>query len=173
MFFIGKTSQKLKVAAESSSQSCRGVSTLAGERFQVIDSSIIGVLFLDITEEDISLDYASEPDEYESEYVQDLLLVADQFEVYIGNTGKVKFENYYRLFRQYGFIRDMTFWRTHNHLYHCRVAYRCKAEADKVIEQMNNRKFYGKRLRVWHALDRIELDYAAAIRIDDLAQGEF
>lgn len=123
-----------------------------------------------ITETDISLDYSSEPDEYESEYVQDLLLVADQHEIYVGNTGKVNFEKYYCLFKQHGFMKDMTFWRTHNHLYHCRVVYRSKAEADKAVEQMNNRKFFGKRIRVWHALERVELDYAAAIRIDDIAQ---
>ncbi|XP_062534128.1 uncharacterized protein LOC134203267 [Armigeres subalbatus] len=122
-----------------------------------------------ITETDISLDYSSEPDEYESEYVQDLLLLADQFEVYVGNTGKVNYEKYYCLFKQHGFMKDMTFWRTHNHLYHARVVYRSKGEADKAVEQMNNRKFFGKRIRVWHALEKVELDYAAAIRVDDLA----
>lgn len=121
-----------------------------------------------ITEDDISLGYSSEPDEYESEHVQNLILGAEPYEIYVGNTGKVCFEKFFALFKPHGFIKDMSFWRTHDHLFHCRISYRSKEQSDKAIKLMNNRKVFSKRIRVTYVKDRVELDYASAIRIDDI-----
>lgn len=124
-----------------------------------------------INEEGISLGYSSETDDYESECGRGTPLTAEQHEIYVGNTGKVPLDKYYQMFRQYGAIKDFTVWRTHNHLYHARIVYRGKAEAKKVVVKMNNRRVFGKRIRVSPVLERTVLKYGAAIRIDDIAPG--
>uniref|UniRef100_A0A0P6J5Q4 RRM domain-containing protein n=1 Tax=Aedes aegypti TaxID=7159 RepID=A0A0P6J5Q4_AEDAE len=124
-----------------------------------------------ITEEEITLGYSSETDDYESESGSDQLLTAEPCEIYVGNTGKVPIDKYYSMFKQYGAIKDITFWRTHNHLYHCRLVYRHKEEAQKAVKSMHHRKVFGKLIRVSHVLEPVKLNYAAAIRIDDIAAG--
>lgn len=124
-----------------------------------------------ITEEEITLGYSSETDDYESESGSDQLLTAEPCEIYVGNTGKVPIDKYYSMFKQYGAIKDITFWRTHNHLYHCRVVYRHKEEAQKAVKNMHHRKVFSKLIRVSHVLEPVKLNYAAAIRIDDIAAG--
>ncbi|XP_062534151.1 uncharacterized protein LOC134203285 isoform X2 [Armigeres subalbatus] len=124
-----------------------------------------------ITEEGISLGYSSETDDYESECGRDSPLTAEPHEIYVGNTGKVRLDKCYQMFKQFGVIKDFTVWRTHNHLYHARIVYRAKEEAKNAVEKMNNRKAFGKRIRVSPVLERTVLKYAAAIRIDDIAPG--
>nr|XP_029716377.1 LOW QUALITY PROTEIN: uncharacterized protein LOC109408303 [Aedes albopictus] len=124
-----------------------------------------------ITQEEITLGYASETDDYESEIGTDASVTGEPSEIYVGNTGKVPVDKYYSMFRQYGSVKDITFWRTHNHLYHCRVLYRTKDEAKKAVEKLNHKIAFGKRIRVSRVREPITLKYGATIRIEDIAMG--
>ncbi|XP_055524070.1 uncharacterized protein LOC129717864 [Wyeomyia smithii] len=122
-----------------------------------------------ITEDNAAVGYSSEQDE-------DLDLLEPKnvsegnnpAEIYIGNTGKVAASKFFNLFRRYGAIRNMTIWRTHNHLYHARIAYGQPVFAQKAIAEQNNKFYNGKRLRISFVKDKITLKFAAAFRIDDL-----
>lgn len=124
-----------------------------------------------VTEDDVAFGYASEPDEYDSENVRDIILAAEPAEIYVGNTGEVSASKFFKDFKYYGYITDMHLWRSHNHLYHARICYRTLPQAQKAIEEKDGKIYNGKRLRVSLVGQRSKIDYPAAIRIDDICEG--
>lgn len=124
-----------------------------------------------VTEDDVAVGYASEPDEYDSEHVQDIILAAEPAEIYVGNTGEVLASTFFKEFKYFGFITDMHLWRSHNHLYHARICYKTLAQAQKAIEAKDGKIYNGKRLRVSLVSQRTKIDYPAAIRVDDICEG--
>ncbi|XP_055616631.1 uncharacterized protein LOC129762421 [Toxorhynchites rutilus septentrionalis] len=120
-----------------------------------------------ITQEDGAVGYSSEQDD-EDDSERDVIITAEPNEIYVGNTGAVAASKLYTHFRAHGYITDMNIWRTHNHLYHARIVYKGKNGAQKAIESTNGKIYNGKRLRVSLVIERIQLEYPAVIRIDDL-----
>ncbi|XP_053687984.1 uncharacterized protein LOC128737373 isoform X2 [Sabethes cyaneus] len=123
-----------------------------------------------ITEDDVAIGYSSEQDDDSDAELEpkSIVSVKDPTEIYIGNTGKVSPGKFFNLFLQYGVVRSMTIWRTHNHLYHARLNYHKPSCAKKAAEEQNNKLYNGKRLRVSLLTEKTVLQFPAAFRIDDL-----
>lgn len=124
-----------------------------------------------VTEDDVAVGYASEPDEYDGEQTRDIILAAEPAEIYVGNTGEVSASKFFKEFKYYGFITDIHLWRTHNALFHARICYKTLPQAQKAIDEKDGKIYNGKRLRVSLVGQRTKIDYPAAIRIDDICEG--